>query len=116
MPAETRAKLATVQAELVSALAGHCAPPPGFDAARIHTAAIALATNRMRAVARTWPGLGEALGRVFAERFRQFAVKNPLPHVGGALADGRAFVRWHSMTYKLPVETYLETLAVDLRY
>jgi hypothetical protein len=116
MPVDTRVRLAQEQAALVAALAGYAAPPSGFDADRIHAAAVALASKRRRSVARAWPGLAELLGDRFAERFEAYAESFPLPRVGGPLADGRAFVRWLSALGELPEACRLPVLIVDLRY
>jgi hypothetical protein len=112
MSADARARLAALQAELVAALAGHAAPPTGFDAERIRAAAAALATKRRRAMARAWPGLTAAI----AEHFDSYAAATPLPRLGGPLADGRAFLRWLAARAEYPHQTRLQALAVDLRY
>jgi hypothetical protein len=116
MSADARARLADQQAALVAALAGRGAPPEGFDAARLRTAAASLVTKRVEAVARAWPRLAAGLGRRFGEQFRVFAAANPLPRDGGPLADGRAFVRWLTAAGNLPDEGRFQALAVDLRY
>jgi hypothetical protein len=116
MSADARTRLAAMQAELVSALAGHTAPPRGFDVGRVQATAAALATKRRRAVARTWAGLTAALGKRFAERFDAFAATYPSPKMGGPLADGRAFLRWLTATGDAPEACRLQAIAVDLRY
>jgi hypothetical protein len=116
MSAEARSRLATMQAQLASALACQSPPPVGFDAERIQAAAAALATKRQRAVARAWPGLTEALGDCFGELFRAYARTTALPRVGGPLADGRAFVRFVAGARELPEGIRIQALAVDLRY
>jgi hypothetical protein len=116
MSAEARTRLAAMQAELVSALAGRAAPPPGFDVDRVRATAAALVTKRQCGVARTWPGLAEALGDRWVERFDAFAAMSPAPHIGGPLADGRAFLRWLAATGDAPEACRLQMLAVDLRF
>ena len=115
MSPDTRSDLAAMQAELVSALVGHSAVPIGFDSARIQTVVTVLAAKRLRAVRHAWPGLARDLGDRFAERFRAYALSNPLPRKGGPLADGRAFVRFLAAD-ELPETAILQKLAVDLRY
>jgi hypothetical protein len=116
MSAEARTRLAAMQAELVSALSGRAASPAGFDADRVQAMAAALASKRRHAAARAWPGLAEALGQRFVERFDEFAVTTPMPQTGGPLADGRAFLRWLAATGDAPEACRLQALAVDLRY
>jgi hypothetical protein len=116
MSAEARTKLAAMQAELVFALAGRAAPPPGFDADRVRAVSMALAAKRRGAVARAWPGLPQALGSQFADRFDLFATRTPLPVNGGPRADGRAFLRWLAARGEMPEACRLQALTVDLRY
>lgn len=115
MSAEARTRLAAMQAELVSALSGRAAPPAGFDADRVQATAAALASKRRHAVARAWPGLAEALGQQFVERFDGFAATTPMPHMGGPLADGRMFLRWLAVRGDTPEACRLQAFAVDLR-
>ena len=112
MSAETRARLAALQAELVEALARGAAPPIGFDAERLQAAATALATKRRCAAARAWPALADAIERHFDE----YATASPLPRLGGPLADGRAFLRWLAARGEHAAEARLQALAVDLRF
>jgi hypothetical protein len=116
MSVDARADLAARQAELVAALAGRVAPPAGFDVGRLQAAASSLATKRLRAVARAWPGVAAALGDRFGECFRAFAGTSPPPAAGGPLADGRAFLRWLAAREELPEAGRLQALAVDLRF
>jgi hypothetical protein len=116
MSVDARTRLATMQAELVAALGGHAAPPPGFDADRVRATAAALVTKRRRAVARTWTGLAEALGERWVERFAAFAAISPAPHTGGPLADGRTLLRWLAATGERPEACRLQALTVDLRF
>src|SRR5262245_60699313 len=81
------------QAELVQALQGKAECPAGFDPERVRLAAEMLALKRLRGVAKAWPVLAGALGTRFEEIFLLFAAATPPPARGGALADGRAFVR-----------------------
>jgi hypothetical protein len=116
MSAEARAKLAAGQAALVAALAGAGDVPPGFDHQRVGATAAALIAKRARAAARAWPGLAEALGGRFAERFAEFAARTPLPRYGGPLADGRAFARALAAIGELPEALREQVMVVDLRY
>ncbi|MEU8609172.1 hypothetical protein AB0C29_14320, partial [Actinoplanes sp. NPDC048791] len=54
--------LAERQAELVAALTGGAAVPPGFDARLVEAARVALLRKRAGEVARQWPDLVHALG------------------------------------------------------
>jgi hypothetical protein len=90
--------------------------PGGFDSARLQAAAASLANKRAQSVARTWPGMADALGDRFAERFAAFAATTPLPRHGGPLADGHAFARWLASAGELPAAVRLHLLAVELRY
>src|SRR5262245_61180971 len=102
--AELRRRLAEDQARLVQALTGLGEAPAGFDSDRLRAASEALARKRSRAVARAWPALARALGEAFDEKFCAFADHTPLPSVGGALADGRAFVAHLAARGELPDE------------
>ncbi len=114
--ADARTRLAAVQADLMRALTGQAAALPGADAGRLRATADALLKKRRRSLARAWPALVQALGSRFLERFAAFAAKTSLPREGGALADGRAFVRFLAQVGDLPDAGRLEALAVDLRY
>ena len=116
MPDEGRRELAARQAALVAALAGRAAPPLGFDADRLRATAVSLANKRRRAVARAWPGLTDALGDRFAERFDAYAKSAPLPSDGGPLADGRAFLRWLTAAGEPVLACEMQQFAVDLRF
>ena len=112
MSIDGRSKLAAMQADLVAALVGAGTLPQGFDALRLGAAVAALATKRVRAVARAWPCLREYL----AECFAAYAATSALPRRGGPLADGRAFAHWLQRRGPLPDAVRLQMLAVDLRY
>jgi hypothetical protein len=116
MSAETRARLAAQQADLVAALTGRGEGPAGFDSERLRVVASALTTKRLRAVGRAWPDLATELGDRFAEVFRRYAQTHPLPHLGGPLADGRAFARFLAANHELPDAGRSQALAVDLHY
>jgi hypothetical protein len=113
---EARARLATQQAALVTALVARGAPPPDFDRACLQAAAASLGHKRARAAARAWPALARTLGLRFDELFATYAAAAPLPRQGGPLADGRAFARWLAARRELPEAGRLQALAVDLRY
>jgi hypothetical protein len=108
-----RTSLADQQAALVAALTGAGPVPPGFDPARIHAAAAALAAKRARAVLQVWPGVRRMLGSDFRARFDAYAAHAALPERGGPLADGRAFVRALGAQMPLSDEVKLQALAVD---
>jgi hypothetical protein len=113
---DPRAALADLQGKLVRALTGNGTGPNGFAEERLRIAAESLAAKRMRAAARAWPALTRALGKNFAERFSAYAARTPLPHHGGALADGFALARELAATADLPGSVQLEVMAVQLRY
>src|SRR5438045_4419606 len=91
---QARARLASMQAELVRSLTGLAGAPQDFDPARLQAAANALQTKRMRAVARAWPSLARSLGKRYPQQFAAFASQTPLPQGGSSLDDGWAFARW----------------------
>ncbi len=110
-----RERLAIRQAALVRALTGAGDVPSGFESERVERAARSLLNKRVAEVARVWPGLAEALGETFGERFRAFARSTPPPEQGGPLADGRTFAdtlarqEWTDAAMR-------ERLAVDLHF
>jgi hypothetical protein len=79
VPDDPRDILAASQRRLVEALTrvGE-APPDGFDAQQIRTAAAALAVKRMRSSQKAWPALHIALGERFEALFRDYAERQPL--------------------------------------
>lgn len=113
---EQRQRLADRQAELIRALAAEGPVPVGFDADRIAAAAASLARKRLKEAAHAWPALAGALAEEFARHFRTFAEQVPLPHIGGPLADGRAFARYLAARDLLPDEGRIEALRVDLHH
>jgi hypothetical protein len=113
---DARSRLALMQAQLVRGLVGHGTLPADFDVVRLEAASEALATKRARAVVQAWPGLAQALGESFAELFAGYAGPEGIPHRGGPLADGRAFVRYLSKVGSLPDAGRLQALWVDLHY
>ena len=108
--------LADQQAALLAALAGAGPVPDGFDAARVRAAAEALAFKRARAVANAWPSLRAMLGDDFRETFAAYAAAASLPAHGGALADGRRFVRFIARQLRLSDDARLQALAIDAQY
>src|SRR5688500_9397725 len=70
---EQRKSLAEQQAALVAAQAGQAAPPGGFDAEHVRTAAASLFAKRRRGVEKAWPGLAASLGDRFAAVFGDYA-------------------------------------------
>jgi hypothetical protein len=104
------------QSALMAALAGNAPVPAGFDAARVHAAASALAFKRARAAAQAWPSLRAMLGEEFRERFAAYATTAPIPQDGGPLADGRCFVRYLARRMPLTDDVRLQTLSIDTRY
>jgi hypothetical protein len=115
-PTEARRRLADRQADLVRALSGQAAAPPGFDTERLAIAARALLAKRRRSVAKAWPLLTESLGERFGADFAKYARSQPLPRDLGPLADGRAFATWLVEHSQLPEEAGVEVRAADLRY
>lgn len=111
-----RARLAKAQFALVQALSQQTIALGNFDASRLQAAADALIQKRACSVSRTWPALWHSLGRVFMDRFTEFAATTSIPRRGGPLADGHAFVRFLRQRGELSDEGRLEALAVDLRY
>ncbi len=115
MSSESRGRLAAQQAQLVAALTGRGAAPPGFDRGKLAISARSLVAKRQRAIARAWPGLSASLGQRFGELFTRYAEAVTLPGLGGPVADGRAFLRWLAECEPLPDALALESLLVDLR-
>jgi len=109
---DAREALAAAQATLAGAVTGG-AVPAGFDAGRVGLVAAALAHKRRRSVARAWPGLAEALGAAFAERFAEYAGAHVL--AGGPAEDGLAFARWLRGRGGLPEGAAAEVIARELR-
>jgi hypothetical protein len=110
------AQLAAQQAALVRALTGLGPVPSGFDEGRIGVVARSLVFKRMRSVRRVWPGLARGLGDDFECQFVAYATEAPLPHRGGVLADGDAFVGRLLATGNCPDEARKERLAVSLAH
>src|SRR5689334_18950139 len=88
----SNSQLAERQAALVRALTGQAPTPIGFDAGRVRAVARLLVKKRLRSVRRVWPGLADGLGEEFDRLFVAYATGRPIPHKGGAIADGDAFV------------------------
>lgn len=108
--------LAEQQAEVMAALLRRGPIPPGFDAQRMHAAASVLASKRAKGVARAWPSLEHMLGAEWPMFFQRYGQHVHAPAQGGALADGRAFVRWLSGQRALSDDVRLQVLRVDIRY
>jgi hypothetical protein len=108
--------LAEQQAALLAALSGTAPAPAGFDPARVHAAASALALKRACAVAHAWPSVCRMLGAEYRAQFAAYAAHAPLPRFGGPLADGRFFVQYLSTHIALSDATKLQALTVDARY
>jgi hypothetical protein len=112
----SRADLARRQAELVSALVGEQAPPPGFDAARLRAAAASLRAKRAHAIAKAWPRLARALGPELEAAVERHLRRLPSAPASGPLGDGRALARGLAAEGRLPWEGRLELLAAELRH
>jgi hypothetical protein len=112
----SRADLARRQAELVSALVGDDPPPPGFDAARVRTAAAGLRAKRQHAIAKAWPRLARALGPDLAAEVERHLRRLPSAPASGPQGDGRALARSLAAEGRLPWEGRLELLAAELRF
>src|SRR5262249_24375544 len=113
---DLRGRIAAEQAALVGALIKSGPAPTGFDSLTLHASARSLVEKRIVAVARSLPTLAEALVPPLVDLFKAYAQANSLPLLGGAIADGRAFVRWLAAENGLPEACRLEALVVDLRY
>ena len=112
----SRADLARRQAELVSALLGDQPPPPGFDAARVRTAAAGLRAKRAHAIAKAWPRLARALGPDLGAEVERHLRRLPSSPASGPLGDGRALARTLAAGGRLPWDGRLELMAAELRY
>jgi hypothetical protein len=113
---DIRTRIAAEQRALVSALLNSGPPPDGFDSRALHATTTSLVQKRMRTVARTWANLAQSLGPRLEALFEAYAQNEPLPLVGGSIADGRCFVRWLAARDKLSDACRLQAMAVDLRY
>lgn len=100
MSADSRAKLAARQVELMKSLTDDTAMA-GFDADRLHVAAMSLQQKRMRTVERSHPCLASALGTTFAELFNEYARKHQIP-AQGPTTDARQFIDYMAKAGKLP--------------
>jgi hypothetical protein len=112
---DIRARIATEQGRLVSALLNSGPLPEGFDSRAVQATAISLVQKRLRAIVRTWPMLAQSLAPRLAALFQAYAQEEPLPQ-DGSLADGRAFVHWVTRQSPLPDACLLEAMTVDLHY
>jgi len=112
----SRAELARRQAELVSALVGEEAAPPGFDGSRVRTAAAALRAKRSNAIAKAWPQLARALGPEFQSVVEQHVRRMPSAPSSGPPGDGRTLAAWLAAEGRLPWEGRLELAAANIRY
>jgi len=110
------AQLVSRQAALVRALIHGGPVPLGFDEGRVRAVAQSLVMKRLRSVRRVWPGLAYGLGEAFDRLFVAYATGRPMPHKGGAIADGDAFVAHLLATGHCPDEVRRERLIVALEY
>ena len=116
LPVEDRDGLARQQGALLRSLTGLGPAPEGFDLDRIREASAAIFRKRARAARRACPKLADALGEGCDDAFASFAAMQPLPRLGGAIADGRAFARWAARRQRLPDAARLEAMGIDLRH
>lgn len=116
MRAESREKLAALQAEVVRSVVLREPPPKGVDCTRIAAVADALMKKRARSVAHAWPALARALGECFDQRFAAHAKATLMSSEGTPLADGHAFARTLDRAGMLPEDGKLELLAVEARF
>lgn len=89
-----RERLAAQQAELLRALLGDGAPPPGFDADRLRVEARALLNKRRGIVAVLRPDVADALGEKFRPLFDAYARAHPRQAGSRAREDAAAFAEW----------------------
>ena len=85
--------LADAQADLIAALGGGAAVPPGFAVDRVAAMAAVLARKRLRAVRRVSPPTGAELGNQLSQLFSDYARATPPPS-DDAVDDALAFIRW----------------------
>lgn len=116
MPADTRARLAQRQSELIRALSGVAASPAGFDPLGVSRSAASLRQKRLHTVRRCWPRLVEELGdptfrSLFAEYARSNALVQELP-----LHDGAEFVVWLRKRGAFPHAAWAEWLGYRAQY
>lgn len=91
---DPRATHAARHAALLEALLRGDGYPQGFCAVKADAAGRSLRRKRARAVARTWPALGAALGDALAAHFDEFERTDDAPRTGDPLRDGLAFAGW----------------------
>jgi hypothetical protein len=95
----SREDLARRQADLVAALVGGGAPPPGFDPDRVRAAGAALLRKRAGEVGAVWPLLRASLGPQWMATFASFATGRPPL---GSLRDGWDLARALASRGELP--------------
>ena len=100
--------LAERQAELVAALTGGAAVPPGFDARLVEAARVALLRKRAGEVARQWPDLVHALGAGWYRQWSAWAATRP---TRGSLRDGWDLARELAARRELPAAAGAELAA-----
>jgi len=100
--------LAERQAELVAALTGGAAVPPGFDARLVEAARVALLRKRAGEVARQWPDLVHALGPRWYRQWSAWAATRP---TRGSLRDGWDLARELVARRELPAAAGAELAA-----
>jgi hypothetical protein len=91
-----RDRLAAQQSELLSALLGQSADPPGFEPEQLRVQRWSLLAKRRRVVARLRPDLPEQLGDRFSSLFDAYAAERPRRTGGSARDDAAEFARWLS--------------------
>ena len=102
--------LAERQAELVAALTGGAAVPPGFDARLVEAARVALLRKRAGEVARQWPDLVHALGAGWYRTWSAWAATRP---TRGSLRDGWDLARELAARRELPAAAGAELAAQE---
>ncbi len=111
----SRDALLAAQTELVAALVGRGAPPPGFDLAALADASAALRSKRRAQALGAWPSLAGALPDA-AARFDAWALAHELAPGDTPLEDGARFARWLAAKGELPDAGRLELAGFELRW
>lgn len=111
----SRDALLAAQTELVAALVGRGAPPPGFDLAALADAAAALRSKRRAQALGAWPALAGSLPDA-AACFDAWALAHELAPGDTPLEDGARFARWLDAKGDLPDAARLELAGFELRW